>query len=404
MFKTIDAKILICGLEQIEVISPLVSKIICLDEAMKHDLRNCECNPPRYLGRSQPQDAAYVVMTSGTTGNPKGTVLEHSQVSSGFQAQVQKGLFRPGWRMLRFASYSFDPCIADMIGPLLVGGCVCIPKDADKLTELPAIINDFKIDIVELTPSVANLLDPSVVPNLKVLRFGGEEVTAAHIRHWTNNGNIHIENSYGPSECCITCSVTPRISGREDPANFGSAMGCHMWVVDVDDRTKLAPLSQVGELAIQGPIVGRRYINDPAANSRAFLTCPPWLENQESSPMTRVYMTGDLVHYDSDGSLIFVGRRDHQIKLHGQRIELREIESVAMRLEYINEAICFLTKLPGCSDQDLAFGFSMVSPAQQQTKNSLVILIDAQAMNGGVSMLRKLDKLFEGRLPAYMKP
>ncbi|EYE90819.1 acetyl-CoA synthetase-like protein [Aspergillus ruber CBS 135680] len=394
------ATTVLCGPEQAtQFASLLTSKTaICLDEPTKQDLLSLAASSndgsiPHSLRRAGPKHPAYVVMTSGTTGTPKGTVLEHRQVSSGFSAQVQRGLFRPGWRMLQFASYSFDPCIADMLGPLLVSGCVCIPRDDDRLTNLPAVLREFNVDIVELTPSIAMLLDPAEVPGLKVLRFGGEAVTSAHVERWADS--VHVENSYGPSECCVTCTLTPRVRAGVDPANFGSAIGCRLWVVDVEDWTKLAPRGLVGELAIQGPIVGRGYLNDADAAARAFLPCAPWLETVDESPHSRVYMTGDLVRADADGTFVFVGRRDSQVKLRGQRIELGEIETVAGSLETVSEAIAMLLPGPHSSPD---------YPSSASSSSSLFDLPHSREIGRAQPTLQKLDRVFGAQLPGYMKP
>lgn len=415
MFDAVNAQFLICSPAQQRKLAKLTAlSIVCLDEEMQHRLRaqsrhqHSPLSP--YTPRAKPHDPAYVVFTSGTTGVPKGTVLEHGQVASGFYAQVERGLFRPKWRMLQFAAYNFDPCIADMIGPLLVGGCICIPKEEERLTELATIINRFDVDIVELTPSVAIFLDPLDVPGLKVLRLGGEAVTSAQVERWA--GHVFLENSYGPSECCITCAITPQVTQVANPANFGAAIGCHLWIVDINDRTKLAPIGFVGELAVQGPNVGRGYINNLEASRHSFLSRPPWLlENEEAkeSPASRVYMTGDLVKYHSDGTLIFVGRRDDQIKLRGQRIELGEIEHAALQVEELEAAVAFvLGSHHSGSVEHLALALSLrkgstsIPHIPLSRDSSSLRLFDEEAIP--YPEIQRLEQALTSRLPKYMIP
>ncbi|OHE98094.1 hypothetical protein CORC01_06608 [Colletotrichum orchidophilum] len=237
------------------------------------------------------QSAAYCIFTSGSTGSPKGVVLLHNQVTSGLEAQCSVGLYLSSAHILQFSSYSFDTSIADIFATLLSGvGCVCIPRDEDKLVQLSRNINEFSVNVIDLTPSAARMIQPADVPKLKVLRLGGESMHQHHIETWANRCNL--QNTYSPTECCVQCTSVDHIDNSTPSSVIGKGIGCHTWVVDPQTHEHLMPLGAVDELAIQGPAVAR-----------------------------------DLVKFNKQGNLIFVGRGDNQIKIRGQRVELEEIEN-----------------------------------------------------------------------------
>ncbi|PZD22077.1 EntF, Non-ribosomal peptide synthetase modules protein, partial [Pyrenophora tritici-repentis] len=110
---------------------------------------------------------------------------------------------------------------------------------------------------------------------------------------------------------------------------LGKSVASVSWVVDPNDHHKLAPLGAVGELLVEGPILARGYLNDAEKTAAAFIDDPAWLLegcDQHAGRRGRLYKTGDLVHYDADGNLVYVNRKDAQVKVRGQRVELGEIE------------------------------------------------------------------------------
>ncbi|KAK6593960.1 amino acid adenylation domain-containing protein [Botrytis cinerea] len=322
MISVVEAPLIICSEALQAKVSGLANQILCLDSLMQKELLQEQSTNHRDASFSSGvavDNAAYAVFTSGTTGVPKAVVAEHRQVATAFHAQAMQGMFQRNRRMLQVATYSFDPSIADMLGPLFVGGVVCIPREEEVLTALAGVISRFQVDVIDITPSVANILDPLEVPNLK---------------------------DYGPSECCVTAALTPPLHSSVNPLNFGSPVGCRMMIVHPDNCSQLVALGLVGELAIQGPIVTRGYLNNADSQKRAFVEISPYETFSEDMPpwASRIYLTGDLARFAPDGSVIFVGRKDHQVKLNGQRIELGEIEATATKIEGLEEAVVMIIK------------------------------------------------------------
>jgi amino acid adenylation domain-containing protein/non-ribosomal peptide synthase protein (TIGR01720 family) len=281
-----------------------------------------------------PDNALYAVFTSGSTGAPKGTVIPHAAFATSAFAHGQAFHLTAESRVLQFSSYAFDASIIESLTTLLIGGCVCVPSDTTRRNSIAAAANELRISVAQLTPSTARLLRPGEISTLETLVLIGEPVTSSDIDQW--GGRVRLVNGYGPAECSAISSVHPTLLTALDVGNIGWAAGCVCWVVDRTDHEQLVPIGAVGELLIEGPIVGRCYLDDPERTAAAFIAPPAWLRqfrgggssgsHDSSGSGDRLYKTGDLVQYAADGSLRFVGRKDTQVKLRGQRIELGEVE------------------------------------------------------------------------------
>ncbi|KAE8822063.1 hypothetical protein PTNB85_10544 [Pyrenophora teres f. teres] len=273
-----------------------------------------------------PGNAAYILFTSGSTGIPKGVVLEHRAVSTSCLGHGRAFGITDQSRVLQFTSYTFDFCMAEIITTLLYGGCICVPSDRDRRSDLAKAINAMGANWALLTPSVAQLLNPSDVPTLKILVIGGEQVTSTDWNRWPTG--VQLINGYGPTECCIVCAGYTTTQAFTT-GTIGRAIASVSWVVDSENHHKLAPLGSVGELLVEGPILARGYLNDAEKTAAAFIEDPAWLMDGcqgYAGRHGRLYKTGDLVQYNDEGNLVCLGRKDSQVKLRGQRIELGEIE------------------------------------------------------------------------------
>ncbi|KAI1817701.1 hypothetical protein GGS20DRAFT_582201 [Poronia punctata] len=176
-----------------------------------------------------------------------------------------------------------------------------------------------------LTSTVAGLLDAADVQTLETLTLGGEPASKHSISKWA--GKVKLNNIYGPAECTVWCFVQRHVQVDDNECRFGFGMETKGWIVDPDNADKLSPVGAIGELLIEGPLLSRGYLNSPDKTAQSFIYDPPWMSMFGLSTRRRLYKTGDLVRYDvTDGAMIFVARKDTQVKLRGQRIELGEIE------------------------------------------------------------------------------
>jgi amino acid adenylation domain-containing protein len=266
-------------------------------------------------------DAAYVVFTSGSTGTPKGSVTEHRSFCTATKGYHKAIGQLPGTRVLQFASYSFDASILEILGSLMVGATVCIPTDKERSNQLTAFINKSRVSFAVITPTVASLFEPEDVPTLSCLALCGESMTASHVSKWADK--VRLVNAFGPSECCVGSAANQQLTKKSDPKCIGWAVSCCYWVVHPRNHNRLARVGSVGELLIEGSILSRHYLNEEAKTKEAFIDAPEWAKPGRA---TRLYKTGDLVFQNADGSFQYVGRKDSQAKIRGQRLELGDIE------------------------------------------------------------------------------
>lgn len=278
-----------------------------------------------------PSTLMYIIFTSGSTGTPKGVTVSHRTYTSSAVPRAQAVGYSETFRVLDFASYAFDVSIDSMLLTLGNGGCLCIPSDEDRLNDINEVIRKMQVNYAGITPSVARILEPDVIASLSGgLGLGGEAASARDVTLWGQDARIII--GYGPCECTIGCTVNSSAATGRDYISIGPGNGAAIWIVNPNDHNSLVPVGAVGELLVEGPIVGQGYLNDPAKTAESFIENPPWLvagHKSHAGRRGRLYKTGDLGKYDPDGcgGIIFAGRKDTQVKLRGQRIELGEIES-----------------------------------------------------------------------------
>ncbi|OGM50252.1 nonribosomal peptide synthetase [Aspergillus bombycis] len=284
---------------------------------------------PQSTAETNTSNAMYITFTSGTTGTPKGIITEHSAFYSMAMANGKALRVTATTRMLQFASYTFDVSNRDMLITLIFGGCICIPSESDRINDLSGFINRQSVSLASLTPSMASTLSPAACPSLQGLVLGGEPMTDSHISSWANH--VRLFNAYGVSESTGIAALASDIQQGSSPGNVGFGCGSTLWVVAIDQPDKLAPIGALGELVIEGPSVARGYMGDKKRTEKQFTSKPAWKKRiHEQFGKThsgkRAFHTGDLVRYNLDGSLHFVGRKDHQVKVNGQRLELTAIE------------------------------------------------------------------------------
>lgn len=282
------------------------------------------------LVRVPPTALMYLIFTSGSTGTPKGVKISHQTYTSSALPRAEAVGYTESSRVLDFASYAFDVSIDSMLLTLGNGGCLCIPSDEDRMNDINNAIRKMRINYAGLTPSLARILEPDVIASLDALGLGGEAAAASDVALWGQSARIVI--GYGPCECTIGCTINSDTAKGRPYISIGNGNGAAMWIVDPNDHEKLLPVGAVGELLVEGPIVGQGYLNDPEKTAAAFIEDPAWLvagHKGFAGRRGRLYKTGDLGKYDPDGSggIVFAGRKDTQVKLRGQRVELSEIES-----------------------------------------------------------------------------
>jgi amino acid adenylation domain-containing protein len=351
----------------------------------------------------KPNNACTILFTSGSTGNPKGIVLEHRQLCKVFTEHGKSAGFCLGLRVLQFSAYTFDTCNSEIFETLFYGGVVCVPSEEERMNDPEEFATANSVEWAFSTPSLASLLRPSAMPTLKTLAIGGEVIPLEVINRWKNHVRLII--TYGPAECSIYTSITDYESNK-DVGTIGKAHGSRLWIVNPENHEDLLPTGSVGELLIEGPIVAREYLNDPELSSKSFIQAPTWRSLQQHLQKPgRFYTTGDLMKYDPDGRVRFVGRKDNQIKLRGQRIELGEVEHhVGSKFLRSKSVFCAIVAPTALGSVESLAAFVHLSDSDCGSTDANGIAIERLGESYWQEQVQTARAYLVRRLPSYMVP
>lgn len=281
---------------------------------------------------------AYVIYTSGSTGRPKGTVIPHDAV---------RHLLAWGRHLLdddelsgavAASSVCFDASVLDLWVPLAFGGRVILVDNALHVPTLPPEAARWARYFFAVPSVVGELLRAGTLPDgLRTYIAGGEELPSATARAMFDAGARRVVNVYGPTETTVVATSAELSAAEEPDVSLGRPLG-HARVYVLDPSGELAPTGVFGELYIAGAGVGLGYLGNPALTAERFVPDP-----FSDRPGERMYRTGDVVRWRSDGTLEFRGRVDHQVKIRGFRIELGEVEAALGEAPGVREAAATVT-------------------------------------------------------------
>lgn len=285
---------------------------------------------PPLSDRSTPGGAAYILYTSGTSGRPKGVVVENHSVVNYAEAFEREFHVAPGDVMLQYSICSFDIFVEEVFTTLLNGAALAIPSESVHEGSLDGIIDFCErhgVTVISGFPYLlADMNRSRVYPSgLRLLISGGDVIRAAYIT-WLKDQGFVIYNTYGPSETtvCTTYSrvdnVTPLDDGTYPIGKAVKGVG----VMILDDNLNEVADGQTGEICISGEGVARGYLGNPP-EQRNFVTL---------ADRRRMYRSGDLGYRLPDGNIAFLRRKDRQVMILGRRVEPEEVENV------LNESPC----------------------------------------------------------------
>ena len=344
-----------------------------------------------------PEAVAYVIFTSGSTGMPKGVVIEHAAFCTSAAALQNNLSITRETRALQLANCTFDASIAEHLVPLMVGGCVCIPSDDEGMNCLMDAIGNYNVNWMLITPSVSRLLEPDHIRSIKTVVMCGEPMSPEDISRW--KGHAALANGYGPTECSVICAVNHSVTS--DPRNIGFASGSTCWITDPGNHERLMPVGAVGELLIEGPTLARGYLNSPSLTSSAFVSGSKWLRDLRPHSPGRLYKTGDLVQYQMNGSIRYIGRKDGQVKVRGQRVELGEVEDHVMDVwDNVEQAIVDLVQLQNNELSYLLVAFVKCREKHAVSEGSIL----GRPSKEFQTKRQLAENRLQERLPRYMLP
>ncbi|MGX7071614.1 amino acid adenylation domain-containing protein [Helcococcus kunzii] len=291
-------------------------------------------------------DPLYAIFTSGSTGTPKGVLIKQYAVLDMVNQFKKEFHFDENNIFGNQAPFDFDVSVKDIYSTLLNGATlIVIPKVCFMFpTKLIEYINENKINTAIWATSVFRIvenvkgLEKDKMQTLKLAMFSGEVMPTKVLNYWRKNQpDIQYVNLYGPTE--ITCNCTFYKVEKEfddkDTLPIGKAFR-NTEILLLDNEDKLITEANIqGEICVRGSSLALGYYNDPEITAKAFVQNPLNKSYEE-----KIYRTGDLAEYNELGELIFIGRKDHQIKHMGHRIELAEIEKLANSVDFINASVC----------------------------------------------------------------
>ena len=302
---------------------------------------------PAALSGAAPDNAAYVLYTSGSTGQPKGVVVEHRHAVNFLRGMTRHWEIGPRDAVLQFASFTFDVSVLDMFMPLLAGARVILadPGTLHSPPRLAALIRDRHVTFACLPPAVLSLLAGQQFPGLRVLMAAGEELPSELARRWVRPG-LRFVNGYGPTEATVIATYA-ELDATMLPPPIGRPTWPNYQAYVLDKHLNPVPVGATGELHIGGASVARGYLNQPELTQSRFIPDP--------FRGGRLYKTGDLVRRRPDGAIVFLGRIDNQVKIRGLRVELGEIETALTTHQAVAQAIAVVSPDPAGEPQLAAY-------------------------------------------------
>ncbi|CDG83682.1 NRPS III [Janthinobacterium agaricidamnosum NBRC 102515 = DSM 9628] len=290
-----------------------------------------------------PQDAAYLIYTSGSSGVPKGVLVPHAGLSSLGASMSETFGLNPSARVLQFSSCGFDASIMDQLMAFHSGAALVLPDAASQQPlgdELVQLLQRHAISHALIPPAALATLPPAELPLLRTLVVGGDSCPPALVQRWSRGRRMF--NAYGPTEITICASISAPMQ-LAGPASIGRPVwNTRLYVLD--EQLQLLPPGVAGELYIAGAGLARGYLGQPVLSAERFVA------NPYGQPGSRMYRSGDLARWAADGSLDFLGRADQQVKLRGFRIEPGEIETLLLRQPGVAQAAVLLREdTPGAA-------------------------------------------------------
>jgi amino acid adenylation domain-containing protein len=285
-----------------------------------------------------PDNLAYIIYTSGSTGQPKGVMIQHRSVAN-LAAALHEDVYTGLGDALKVglsAPLAFDASVKQLV-QLLHGHTLHILPEELRLDARAALdyLDQHQIDVLDCTPSQLKLLlaaglnkDTRTTPRLMLI--GGEAIDESTWSHLAEDHHTRFFNVYGPTECTVDATWTQITTGQ---ANIGRPVPNAQAYI-LDQNLKPTSVHLTGELFISGTGLARGYLDSPERTAERFI--PDALSGAEGA---RLYRTGDLARYTHDGSIIYTGRNDTQVKVRGHRIELGEIEAVLQQQEDVKQAV-----------------------------------------------------------------
>jgi amino acid adenylation domain-containing protein len=330
-----------------------------------------------------PDSLAYLLFTSGSTGSPKGVLIEHRALVHRVIGLRWLLSLHPSSRVLALTASVFDISLLELVVPLTCGGLIVVANEQQRRdpSSIEKLLTRHQISLLQATPSMLfNLVDSAGLANSDLTILAGGEELPEPLANRLSKVCGRLLNGYGPTEATIYTSLA-----KVDVGN-GISIGhpiAGTTVRILNSAGQLCPIGIPGELHIGGVGLARGYLNNPELTAEKFIPDP-----FSSDPTSRLYKSGDLASWNPDGTIAFHGRIDQQIKLRGYRIEPGEIESHVLAHPVIAQAAVVLHSTDPADPRLIAYWVA------QTTDDS----------SSAIPSAEQLRSFLAERLPAYMVP
>ncbi|MCP5054034.1 MAG: amino acid adenylation domain-containing protein, partial [bacterium] len=414
MFNDASIGVVICRQKFIEKLAPLKNQCHAFHSLFSMDIPPMD--DPENIINEQPavrpdirgvDHPAYVMYTSGSSGTPKGVLVEHRTIVNTLIWRKNYYDYQPGDVSLRNPPYFFDSSVTDIFTPLLGGARLVLVPESEKtdLTVLKRVIPMHNVSHFIAVPAFYNLLVeeiPHALTHVKHICVAGEHFPDQLIwKHFDKLPHVRISNEYGPTENSVN-STAYELKPGSSKALIGKPIS-NVSVYILDRHQCLVPVGVTGKMCLAGSSLARGYLNNPELTAEKFVFSNekfwgvqnPFFKKgfgrrRPPGRGTLIYKTGDMARWLADGNLEFLGRTDTQVKIRGIRVEIEEIENHLMQCEGIKEAVVLAHSRDGAVGEKYLCAYFVASGYDEN--------------DGESSLDNKVRSYLSGKLPQYMVP
>lgn len=355
----------------------------------------------RKLPTISKSDFAYVMFTSGTTGDPKGIVVNHQGLAHA--ARAFKSLFPKRATALAAGSISFDPNLLTIVFCLANGNTICLYDnregvDIEDAEQIIKIIQANSISFILSTPTFYSkiLESNSILPSLKNIVLCGEKIPRSiFTKHVKVAANAFLYNAYGPTEYAMGSTIAllfdPKLK-KISPITIGKSFYKNK-VYILNSRLEKTKVNEKGEIYVGGPGLAVGYLNQGDLTDKKFV----WIKSLGKKAL-RLYRTGDVGYYLPSGDLVYIGRSDFQIKLKGHRVEIEEIESAINDLPYIEQSFVIAKNCASKGTKLTAFVKANQKCTQKQLKTDLLAILPSYMLPSQLIKIKTFPVTKNGKI------
>lgn len=324
-------------------------------------------------------DLAYIIFTSGTTGTPKGVMIEQGSIGLTIDWRKKEYRLDENENVLQLFSYEFDGFLTSVLTPLVSGAKLVMleQKKAKDALHILEIIREEKITHFIVVPTLyhalINIAEPEDFVSIKRITLAGESTTEKLLEDSSKlNNQIELINEYGPTENAVVTTIKRDLKPGEMVTIGRPVGGTRVYILD--ENGNVLPAGIPGEICIGGEKLAKGYLDNIEATQKAFIDGRKIGEG-------RIYLSGDMGRWTKDGEIEFIGRKDNQVNIKGYRVEIGEIESVLLKCEYVQNCVIL----------------------SEENKNGITELIAFYVAEGNEAN-KFVEEYLRNALPGYMIP